>query len=115
MIKVIVKPSCRTLVSGAAELEVEASSMEELIEELNQQYPGFRENILNARGSIRRSVEFYLLHERVQDRRDIKPGFGYRSDSSTPGYQPIEPLEDLHTQLPDDATVEFSLRNIAGG
>ena len=114
MMKLIVQPSCRTLVNNAKELQVEANSIGELIEKLDRQYPGFSENVLkHSRTEIRDSVTFDLVKQ-VQSKPYRRRLFS-RNYPRVTYYESRGSIHDLEQQLPDGAIVRFSLRNIAGG
>jgi molybdopterin synthase sulfur carrier subunit len=56
----------RRLTDGQGEVEVEASNVREAIEKLDQQYPGFKERIIDEKGEIRKFVNLYLNDEDVR-------------------------------------------------
>ena len=56
----------RRLTDGQGEVEVEASTVREAIEKLEEQYPGFRERILDEKGELRRFVNLYLNDEDIR-------------------------------------------------
>ncbi len=56
----------RRLTNGQGEVEVDAGSVREAIEKLEDQYPGFKERILDEKGELRRFVNLYLNDEDVR-------------------------------------------------
>ena len=56
----------RRLTNGQGEVEVDAGSVREAIEKLEEQYPGFKERILDEKGELRRFVNLYLNDEDVR-------------------------------------------------
>ncbi|WP_457600053.1 ubiquitin-like small modifier protein 1 [Hydrogenivirga sp.] len=56
----------RRLTDGQGEVEVEAKSVREAIEKLEEQYPGFRERLLDENGELRRFVNLYLNDEDIR-------------------------------------------------
>ncbi len=56
----------RRLTDGQGEVEVEASTVREAIEKLEEQYPGFKERLLDENGDLRRFVNLYLNDEDVR-------------------------------------------------
>ncbi|EDP76072.1 ubiquitin-like small modifier protein 1 [Hydrogenivirga sp. 128-5-R1-1] len=56
----------RRLTDGQGEVEVEASTVREAIEKLEEQYPGFRERLLDEKGELRRFVNLYLNDEDIR-------------------------------------------------
>jgi molybdopterin synthase sulfur carrier subunit len=56
----------RRLTDGQGEVEVEAKTVREAIEKLEQQYPGFKERLLDENGELRRFVNLYLNDEDVR-------------------------------------------------
>ena len=78
------------LVGGQRSFESVGDSVKSLIENINEAYPGFSEQILEEDGELRRFVNIYLNDE------DIRY------------------LDGLNTELTDDDTVSI-LPAIAGG
>ncbi len=56
----------RRLTNGQGEIEVEASTIREAIEKLEEQYPGFRERLLDESGEVRKFVNLYLNDEDIR-------------------------------------------------
>lgn len=56
----------RRLTDGQGEVEVEARTIKEAIEKLEEQYPGFRERLLDENGELRRFVNLYLNDEDIR-------------------------------------------------
>jgi len=56
----------RRLTDGQGEVEVSAKTVREAIEKLDEQYPGFKERVLDENGDIRRFVNLYLNDEDVR-------------------------------------------------
>jgi molybdopterin synthase sulfur carrier subunit len=65
-ITVRVPTPLRTLTQGAAETNVAASSVSELITRLEEAHPGFRERLLDDKGKIRRFINIYLNDEDIR-------------------------------------------------
>ncbi len=56
----------RRLTDGQGEVEVEAGSVREAIEKLEEQYPGFKERLLDEKGELRKFVNLYINDEDVR-------------------------------------------------
>ena len=56
----------RRLTDGQGEVEVEAKTVREAIEKLDQQYPGFKERLLDENGELRKFVNLYLNDEDIR-------------------------------------------------
>jgi len=58
--------SLRRLTDGQGEVEVEAGTVREAIERLEEQYPGFKERLLDEKGELRKFVNLYINDEDVR-------------------------------------------------
>jgi len=56
----------RRLTDGQGEVEVEAGTVREAIERLEEQYPGFKERLLDEKGELRKFVNLYINDEDVR-------------------------------------------------
>jgi len=56
----------RRLTDGQGEVEVEAKTVREAIEKLEERYPGFKERLLDENGDLRRFVNLYLNDEDIR-------------------------------------------------
>jgi len=56
----------RRLTDGQGEVEVEAKSVKEAIEKLEEKFPGFKERLLDEKGELRRFVNLYLNDEDIR-------------------------------------------------
>ncbi len=56
----------RRLTDGQGEVEVDAKTVREAIEKLEEQYPGFKERLLDENGELRRFVNLYLNDEDIR-------------------------------------------------
>ncbi len=80
----------RSLTDGANEVDASGGKVAELIENLDSNYPGMRERILDDEGQLRRFVNVYLNDEDVRF------------------------LEGLETAIPEGARVSI-IPAVAGG
>jgi len=55
-----------TLTNGQGEIEVEAKSVREAIEKLEELYPGFKERLVDEKGELRKFVNLYVNDEDVR-------------------------------------------------
>lgn len=70
-IEVYVTATLRSLV-GAKSVEAEGATVGQLLENLNERYPGFRQQISGEDGQLHRFVNLYLNDEDVRYLEDLK-------------------------------------------
>lgn len=77
-VKVRIPTPLRGLTGGQGEVEGQGSSIQELIENLEQSYGGLRERIYDETGSIRRFINIYVNEEDIRflqgTSTPLKPG-----------------------------------------
>jgi len=56
----------RRLTDGQGEIEVEARSIREAIEKLEERFPGFKERLIDENGELRKFVNLYLNDEDIR-------------------------------------------------
>ena len=56
----------RTLTKGAAEVQADASTVTDLIEVLERQFPGLKERLLEDGGQLRRFINIYINQEDIR-------------------------------------------------
>jgi molybdopterin synthase sulfur carrier subunit len=66
MAKVIIPTLLRKLTNNASTVEVEADTVEEVIEQLDERYPGFRAKVCDEGGQIHRFINIYVDGEDVR-------------------------------------------------
>lgn len=64
--KIILPTLLRTLTGGTDMVEVEAKTVNDLLETLENRYPGFRSRICEENGELRRFINIYLDGEDVR-------------------------------------------------
>ncbi len=65
-IKVKIPGPLQKLTQDKSEVEVEASSIKELVVSLEKSYPGIKDRICDENGKIRRFINFYVNDEDVR-------------------------------------------------
>ena len=65
-IKVRIPTPLQKLTQEKSEVEVNAASVQGLIEELNRTYPGIKDRICDERGSLRRFVNIFVNEEDIR-------------------------------------------------
>lgn len=65
-VRVRVPAPLRTLTGGKAELAVQPGTLRSMIDELEQQYPGFRARLCKDGGGLNDSVNFFVDEEDVR-------------------------------------------------
>jgi molybdopterin synthase sulfur carrier subunit len=65
-IKVRIPTPLQKLTANADEVEVEADSVGELIENLEKKFPGMKERLTDEKGKIRRFVNIYVNEEDIR-------------------------------------------------
>ena len=77
-VRVRIPTPLRSLTKGSAQVEAASGSVLELIDDLERQYPGLRERILDEGGEIRRFVNVYVNEEDIRfldgDKTSLKDG-----------------------------------------
>ncbi len=66
MITIRVPTPLRRITNGQGEVQVEANTIKEAIEKLEEIYPGFKERLLDEQGEVRRFVNLYLNDEDIR-------------------------------------------------
>ncbi len=90
-LKVVIPTPLRKFTSGAETVEVEAAAtVQEVLDNLDSKYPGFRASVCDESGSLRRFINIYL------DGEDVRF------------------LENLATRVPDGAELAI-VPAISGG
>jgi sulfur-carrier protein len=56
----------RAVTKGAAEVHASADTIGDLIEDLERQYPGLRERLVEDGGSLRRFINIYVNQEDIR-------------------------------------------------
>jgi sulfur-carrier protein len=56
----------RSLTKGQAEVQVDAANVGDLIHDLEKQYPGMKERLVDESGEVRRFINFYINEEDVR-------------------------------------------------
>ncbi len=90
MATVRIPTQLRTLTAGAAEVDVDGSTVGEVLKSLDAAHPGFAERLLDEQGGLRRFVNVFVADDDVRY------------------------LQGLDTAVPDGATVSI-IPAVAGG
>jgi sulfur-carrier protein len=56
----------RSLTKGQAEVQVAADNVADLIDDLEKQFPGMKERLVDEGGEVRRFINFYINEEDVR-------------------------------------------------
>ena len=56
----------RSLTKGQAEVQVAADNVADLINDLEKQFPGIKERLVDEGGEVRRFINFYINEEDVR-------------------------------------------------
>jgi molybdopterin synthase sulfur carrier subunit len=56
----------RSLTRGAAEVQADASTVQDLIDVLESQYPGLRDRLVENGGELRRFINIYIHQEDIR-------------------------------------------------
>ena len=65
-IKVRIPTPLQKLTQDKSEVEVNAKTIQELIDQLNRSYPGVKERICDEKGNLRRFVNVFLNEEDIR-------------------------------------------------
>lgn len=66
MIKVRIPTPLRPLTRGQGEVEAKASSIAEMIDNLNVTHPGLKDRLCDEKGELRRFVNIYVNEEDIR-------------------------------------------------
>jgi len=64
----------RSLTKGSAEVQATGDSVAELIQDLERQFPGLRERLLDEAGELRRFINVYVNEEDIRFLEGKKTG-----------------------------------------
>ena len=56
----------RKMTNGLAKVELDSANLGELVEKLNNEYPGFKDRLVDEKGELRYYVSIYLNGEDVR-------------------------------------------------
>ena len=77
-VKVRIPAPLQKITQNKQEVEAEAGNIKELIVDLEKQYPGLKDRILDENGKIRRFINFYVNDEDIrflkQDETTLEEG-----------------------------------------
>jgi molybdopterin synthase sulfur carrier subunit len=66
MAKVIIPTLLRKLTDNASTVEIEAETVKEVIERLDEKYPGFQARVCDCEGQLHRFINIYVDGEDVR-------------------------------------------------
>ncbi len=66
VVTVRIPTALRRVTQGQGEVQVEASTIGELIEKLEQEFPGIKERLVDENGEIRKFVNFFVNDEDIR-------------------------------------------------
>ena len=70
-VTVRVPTTLRTLTGGASEVELEGSTVGEVLTALEAAHPGFKDRLLDGEGGLRRFVNLYVADDDVRFREGL--------------------------------------------
>jgi len=56
----------RTLTKGAAEIQAKGDTVESLVDDLDRQFPGLKERLVDETGELRRFINIYVNQEDIR-------------------------------------------------
>ena len=65
-LKVVIPTPLRKFTAGAETVEIEAGTVQEMLDNLDSKYPGFRASVCDETGSLRRFINIYVDGEDVR-------------------------------------------------
>ncbi|RUM59747.1 MAG: molybdopterin synthase sulfur carrier subunit [Persephonella sp.] len=65
-ITVRIPTALRRLTQGQGEVQIEASNIGELIDKLEEEFPGIKDRLVEANGEIRKFVNFFVNDEDIR-------------------------------------------------
>ncbi len=78
-LKVVIPAPLRKFTAGAETVEVQAATVQEVLDNLDSKYPGFRTSVCDESGALRRFINIY--RHRTRDLGRV----GYSAPSSANG------------------------------
>ena len=77
-VKVRIPTPLQKLTNGQAEIESQGTTVTELLEQLNRQYPGIKDRLCDEQGKLRRFVNIFVNEEDIRflqlDQTKLKNG-----------------------------------------
>ena len=77
-VKVRIPTPLQKLTNGQAEVDSQGTTVTELLEQLNRQYPGLKERLCDEQGKLRRFVNIFVNEEDIRflqmDQTPLKDG-----------------------------------------
>ena len=73
-VRVRIPTPLRSLTKGAADVQVKADTVTDLIEDLERQYPGLRDRLVEENGELRRFINIYVNQEDIRFLQGEKTG-----------------------------------------
>jgi sulfur-carrier protein len=65
-LKVVIPTPLRKFTAGAETVQIEAKTVQEVLDNLESKYPGIRASVCDDKGSLRRFINIYLDGEDVR-------------------------------------------------
>ncbi len=65
-VTVRIPTALRRITQGQGEVQIEASTISELIDKLEQEFPGIKERLVDESGEIRKFVNFFVNDEDIR-------------------------------------------------
>ena len=65
-VRVRIPTPLRSLTKGAADVQVKADTVIDLIEDLERQHPGLRDRLVEENGELRRFINIYVNQEDIR-------------------------------------------------
>jgi MoaD family protein len=65
-LKVVIPTPLRKFTAGAETVQIEAKTIQEVLENLDSKYPGIRSSVCDEKGSLRRFINIYVDGEDVR-------------------------------------------------
>ena len=65
-LKVVIPTPLRKFTKGAELVEVEATTLKEVLDKLDSKYPGFRASVCDETGALKRFINIYINGEDVR-------------------------------------------------
>jgi len=65
-LKVVIPTPLRKYTAGAEAVQIEAKTVQEVLDNLDSQYPGIRASVCDEKGGLRRFINIYLDGEDVR-------------------------------------------------
>jgi len=71
-VKVRIPTPLRTITKGSAEVQCKGDTVDDVMQDLERQYPGLRDRLMDEKGELRRFINLYVNEDDVRFLQSLK-------------------------------------------